>query len=137
MGAGIIGPRACGVFDSGQRRIGARRRRIAFYRARGRSVVSRYSGPVMCRNIRTLYNFDPPTTQEEIRSAALQYVRKVSGMQKPSQANEHAFDQAVDEVETATARLLESLVTSAPPRDREVEAARRRARAVERFGKVA
>jgi hypothetical protein len=91
----------------------------------------------MCRNIRTLYNFDPPSTQEEIRSAALQYVRKVSGMQKPSQANEHAFDQAVDEVETATARLLESLVTSAPPRDREVEAARRRARAVERFGKVA
>jgi hypothetical protein len=91
----------------------------------------------MCRNIRTLHNFEPPATQEEIRSAALQYVRKVTGMQKPSRANEAAFDGAVEEVTNATARLLASLVTSAPPRDREVEAERRRARAAERFGPVA
>jgi hypothetical protein len=83
----------------------------------------------MCRNIRTLHNFEPPASAEEIRSAALQYVRKVSGMQKPSRANEDAIDRAVDEVEAATSRLLASLVTSAPPRDREVEAERRRARA--------
>jgi hypothetical protein len=91
----------------------------------------------MCRNIRTLHNFDPPTTQEEIRSAALQYVRKVSGMQKPSSANSAAFESAVEQVSNATARLLEVLVTAAPPRDREVEAERRRARAAERFGRVA
>ena len=88
----------------------------------------------MCRNIRTLYNFDPPTTPEEVDAAALQYVRKVSGMQKPSQANEAAFECAVEEVASTTARLLDSLVTSAAPRDREVEAERRRARAVARFG---
>jgi hypothetical protein len=87
----------------------------------------------MCRNIRTLYNFEPPATDEEIRSAALQYVRKVSGSTKPSQANVDAFDRAVDEVALATGRLLDALVTSAPPKDREVEAAKRRARAVERF----
>ena len=87
----------------------------------------------MCRNIQNLYNFEPPVTDEEIRGAALQYVRKVSGMQKPSQANETAFELAIDEVTSATTRLLESLVTSAPPRDREVEAARRKARAVVRF----
>jgi hypothetical protein len=80
----------------------------------------------MCRNIRTLHNFEPPVTHEEIRSAALQYVRKVSGMQKPSQANEAAFEQAIG-----------SLVTAAAPRDREVEAERRRARSAERFGRVA
>ena len=91
----------------------------------------------MCRNIRTLYNFDPPTTQEEIQDAAVQYVRKVSGMQKPSQANEAVFRRAVDEVATATLRLLDGLVTSAPPRDREVEAERRRARAAARFGTAA
>jgi len=91
----------------------------------------------MCRNIRTLHNFEPPTTREEIRSAALQYVRKVSGMQKPSRANEAAFEHAVEAVATATERLLEELVTSAPPRDREVEAERRQARAAERFGRVA
>jgi len=87
----------------------------------------------MCRNIRTLHNFDPPATEEEIRGAALQYVRKVSGTSKPSQANAEAFERAVDEVADATARLLRSLVTSAPPKDREVEAAKRRARAVERY----
>jgi hypothetical protein len=91
----------------------------------------------MCRNIRTLHNFEPPATQEEIRSAALQYVRKVSGMQKPSRANDAGFETAVEEVTAATARLLAGLVTSAPPRDREVEAERRRARAAERFGQAA
>ena len=88
----------------------------------------------MCRNIRTLYNFEPPTTREEIDSAAVQYVRKVSGMQKPSHANAEAFERAVEEVAAVTYRLLESLVTSAPPRDREVEAERRRERAAVRFG---
>jgi hypothetical protein len=88
----------------------------------------------MCRNIRILYNFEPPTSADEIHSAALQYVRKVSGMQKPSRANETAFEAAVEEVSAATARLLRELVTAAPPRDRESEAERRRARAVERFG---
>jgi hypothetical protein len=91
----------------------------------------------MCRNIKTLYNFEPPTTQDEIREAALQYVRKVSGMSKPSQANEAVFAHAVDEITSATATLLEQLVTSAAPRDREVEAERRRARAAERFGHAA
>ena len=90
----------------------------------------------MCRNIHTLHNFDPPATAEEIRDAALQYVRKISGTTKPSQANAAAFEQAVDEVAEATARLLGALVTSAPPRDREHEAEKRRARAAERFGTV-
>jgi hypothetical protein len=87
----------------------------------------------MCRNIRTLHNFEPPATEEEIRDAALQYVRKVSGSNKPSRANAEAFDRAVDQVAGATATLLDELVTSAPPKDREVEAAKRRARALERF----
>jgi hypothetical protein len=87
----------------------------------------------MCRNIRTLHNFEPPATDDEVRSAALQYVRKVSGSSKPSEANAEAFERAVDEVTLATARLLDELVTSAPPKDREVEAAKRRARAAERF----
>ena len=87
----------------------------------------------MCRNIRTLYNFEPPATENEVRAAALQYVRKVSGSSKPSQANVAAFDGAVDEVALATRRLLDALVTSAPPRDRELEAAKRRARAAQRF----
>jgi hypothetical protein len=91
----------------------------------------------MCRNIRTLHNFEPSASSEEIHDAALQYVRKVSGMQKPSRANADAFDRAVDEVAAATSRLLDSLVTSAPPRDREVEAERRRARAADRFGRAA
>jgi hypothetical protein len=87
----------------------------------------------MCRNIRTLHNFEPAATEEEIRAAALQYVRKVSGSTKPSQANEEAFNRAVDEVAHTTAHLLAALVTTAPPKDREVEAAKRRARAAERF----
>jgi hypothetical protein len=91
----------------------------------------------MCRNIRTLHNYEPPATEEEVRAAALQYVRKVSGSAKPSKANEEAFSRAVDEVADATGRLLAELVTSAAPRDREVEAARARARAAQRFGEAA
>jgi hypothetical protein len=87
----------------------------------------------MCRNIRNLYNFEPETTRDEIHDAALQYVRKVSGMQKPSQANEAAFARAVDAVAHATEHLLAELVTTAVPRDRVVEAERRRARAAARF----
>jgi hypothetical protein len=87
----------------------------------------------MCRNIHTLFNFEPPATEDEVRGAALQYVRKVSGFSKPSQANEAAFERAVDEVAAATARLLDELVTNAPPKDREVEAARKRERAEKRF----
>jgi hypothetical protein len=87
----------------------------------------------MCRNIRTLHNFAPPATEEEVRAASLQYVRKVSGSTKPSQANTEAFDRAVDEIAAATSKLLDSLVTSAPPKDREVEAAKRRARAAQRY----
>ena len=87
----------------------------------------------MCRNIRTLHNFDPPATEEEIHASSLQYVRKISGSTKPSQANEEAFERAVAEVARATTRLLDSLVTNAPPKDREVEAAKRRARAAERY----
>jgi hypothetical protein len=87
----------------------------------------------MCRNIRTLYNFEPPATEEEVHSAALQYVRKISGFSKPSQANAEAFERAVEEVAEASARLLSELVTTAPSKDREVEAAKRRARSAERF----
>jgi hypothetical protein len=87
----------------------------------------------MCRNIRTLHNFEPPASPEEIRASALQYVRKVSGTMKPSLANAEAFERAVDEVERATARLLDDLVTTAAPKDREVEAVKRRARAAQRF----
>jgi hypothetical protein len=88
----------------------------------------------MCRNIKTLFNFEPPATEEEIRAASLQFVRKVSGFNKPSKANEAAFDRAFDQVAAAARQLLESLETSAQPRDRELEAARARARAAERFG---
>jgi hypothetical protein len=91
----------------------------------------------MCRNIHTLFNFDPPATQEEVHDAALQYVRKISGFTKPSRVNEEAFALAVDEVAAASVRLLDSLVTSAPPKDREREAARARARAAERYGTAA
>lgn len=91
----------------------------------------------MCRNIRTLHNFEPPATEDEVRAAALQYVRKVSGAQKPSKTNEAAFGRAVDEIAGATTRLLAALVTTASPRDREVEAARARARAEKRFGHAA
>jgi hypothetical protein len=87
----------------------------------------------MCRNIRTLHNFEPPATREEVHDAALQYVRKISGASKPSRANAEAFDRAVEEIAAATSRLLDSLVTSAPPKDREAEAAKARARAAERF----
>ncbi len=87
----------------------------------------------MCRNIHTLHNFEPPATDDEIRAAALQYVRKISGSTKPSRANAEAFDRAVEEVALATTNLLDKLVTSAAPKNREVEAAKRRARAVERF----
>ena len=87
----------------------------------------------MCRNIRTLHNFDPPATQEEVRASAIQYVRKVSGSTKPSHANEEAFTRAVDEVADVTSRLLDSLVTNAPPKNREVEAAKLRERAAKRY----
>ncbi len=88
----------------------------------------------MCRNIRPLFNFEPPASEEEIRAAALQYVRKISGYHRPSKANEAAFDAAVDEIAAASARLLASLESAAPPRDREEEAAKARARSVQRFG---
>jgi hypothetical protein len=91
----------------------------------------------MCRNIRILHNYEPPTTEDEVRAAALQFVRKVSGMQKPSRANQDAFERAVDEVAATTTWLLGELVAVTPPRDREVEAERRRARAAERFGSAA
>jgi hypothetical protein len=87
----------------------------------------------MCRNIHTLFNFEPPATEDEVRDAALQYVRKIGGFTKPSRANEAAFERAVDEVTAATARLVDGLVTNAPPRDREVEAQRKRERAAKRF----
>ena len=87
----------------------------------------------MCRNIRTLYNFEPPATDEEVRSAALQYVRKISGFTKPSQANAEAFERAVDAVAAVSVQLLDELVTNAPPKDRETEAAKKRARAAERY----
>ena len=87
----------------------------------------------MCRNIRTLHNFEPPATEDEVREASLQYVRKISGSTKPSRANAEAFERAVEEVTAATTRLLSSLVTSAPPKDRELEAAKRRARAQARY----
>jgi len=87
----------------------------------------------MCRNIKTLHNFEPPATEEEIRASALQFVRKLSGFARPSEKNRLAFDRAVDQVTAAARELLASLVTNAPPRDREVEAARARARAADRF----
>jgi hypothetical protein len=87
----------------------------------------------MCRNIRTLYNFEPPATDSEMRAAAEQFVRKISGFTKPSQANAEAFERAIDDVAAVSARLLGELVTNAPPKDREVEAAKARARAAERF----
>ena len=88
----------------------------------------------MCRNIKTLFNFDPPATDEEIRAASLQFVRKLSGFNTPSQANQAAFNRAIDDVARVARRLIDSLETSAPPKDREAEAAKARARAAERFG---
>jgi hypothetical protein len=87
----------------------------------------------MCRNIRTLHNFDPPATEDEIRASALQYVRKISGFSKPSQANTEAFERAIDEVAAVSERLLGELVTNAPPKDREVEAAKAKARSAARY----
>ena len=87
----------------------------------------------MCRNIRTLHNFDPPATEDEIRASALQYVRKISGFSKPSQVNSEAFERAVDEVTTISTRLLGELVTNSPPKDREVEAAKAKARSAARY----
>ena len=89
----------------------------------------------MCRNIRTLFNFEPPATDEEVRAASLQFVRKLSGFHRPSKANQAAFDRAVDEVRATAVRLLDSLVTGAAPRNREIEAERARARAAQRFGR--
>jgi hypothetical protein len=97
-------------------------------RGDGRSKLAR-----MCKNIRTLHNFEPPATHEEIRASALQYVRKISGYNKPSRANAEAFDRAVDAVAAASSQLLSELVTSAPPKDREVEAAKARARSAQRY----
>jgi hypothetical protein len=88
----------------------------------------------MCRNIKTLHNFKPPATEEEIRASSIQFVRKLSGFSKPSKANEEAFNRAVEQVAQAATDLLDSLVTTAPPRDREVEAAKARARSAERYG---
>jgi len=90
----------------------------------------------MCRNIKTLFNFEPPATDEEIRASAIQYVRKLSGSKRPSQANEAAFDQAVDAITEITRNLIDSLVTNTPPKDREVEAAKARARAEKRFANL-
>jgi hypothetical protein len=90
----------------------------------------------MCRNIKTLHNFEPPATDDEIRASALQFVRKLSGSTRPSRANEFAFDRAVDKVAAAARELIDSLVTSAPPRDREVETRRARERSAERFGRA-
>lgn len=87
----------------------------------------------MCRNIKTLHNFEPPANEDEIHASALQYVRKLSGSTKPSKANEEAFDIAVEKIRVATAELLDALVTSAPPKDREIEAAKARARSAQRF----
>jgi hypothetical protein len=87
----------------------------------------------MCRNIRTLFNFEPPATEEEIRASAIQFVRKLSGFTRPSKANERAFDRAVEEVTAAARRLLDSLQTASPPRDRETEAMKARARAAQRY----
>jgi hypothetical protein len=98
------------------------------YRGTGAAIEN------MCRNIRTLFNFEPPVSEEEIRAASLQFVRKISGFNKPSKANEAAFESAIDEIAEVSRRLLSSLETSAPPKNREEEAARARARAIERFG---
>ena len=96
-----------------------------------------FDNDVMCRNIKTLFNFDPPATDEEIRAASLQFVRKLSGFNAPSRANEDAFNQAIEEVAAVARRLIDSLETHAPPKNREEEAVRARARAAERFGTAA
>ena len=98
-----------------------------------RSPAALFYAVCMCRNIRPLYNFDPPATEEEVHDAALQFVRKVSGFTKPSQANAEAFERAVDTIAAATLQLLDDLVTTAPAKDREAEAAKRRARSAQRY----
>ncbi len=100
------------------------------------TAASRRTLVGMCRNIRTLHNFEPPATHDEVHAAAVQYVRKISGTTRPSQANQEAFDTAVAEVEAATRRLLDGLSTTAPPKDREVEAAKARARAQVRYARA-
>lgn len=102
------------------------------WRDRGATGTVHYTR-CMCRNIRTLHNFEPPASETEIHGAAVQFVRKISGSTKPSRANAEVFDRAVEEVALATSRLLDGLVSSAPPKDRQLEAAKRRARAIERF----
>jgi hypothetical protein len=135
----IAGPEA--ISEEQGRTASGGRLRVVPLAFEGSSNVSRLRpemdgsmGEIMCRNIRVLHNFAPPTTEEEIQAAALQYVRKVSGSSRPSAANAAAFEAAVDQVAAATRTLLESLVTAAPPRDREVEAAKARARAAQRYG---
>jgi hypothetical protein len=122
-----MGRRAAFVLQRGSRRA-------AFVLQRGsrRAAPAVYALP-MCRNIRTLYNFDPPATEEEVRAAALQYVRKISGFNKPSHANEEAFERAIDAVAEASSQLLMQLRTTAPAKNREVEAAKARARATQRY----
>lgn len=116
----------------------SRTRQAVGRRARGRTFVGAARSPAylhrMCRNIHTLHNFEPSATEDEVHAAALQYVRKISGFTTPSQANRDAFDHAVEEIAHLTGHLLEALVTTAPPKDREVVAAKRRALAVQRFG---
>src|ERR687896_201196 len=107
--------------------------KLCAMRSRRRPRASADRRRSMCRNIRTLHNFEPPATDEEIRASSLQYVRKVSGFTKPSQANAEAFERAVDEVAAVTARLLDQLVTNAPPKDREAEAAKAKARSAARY----
>jgi hypothetical protein len=102
--------------------------------ARGARLIQFRRNKIMCRNIKTLHNFKPPATDEEIRASSLQFVRKLSGFTRPSKANEPAFNRAVDQVAQAAHELLQSLVTNSPPRDRQVEAAKARARTAERFG---
>ena len=109
--------------------------RVPPTQSRAWGSAAAYRG-AMCRNIRPLNNFAPPATPDEVRAAALQYVRKVSGTTKPSAANQRAFDAAVEQVAAVTARLLDALVTTAPPKDREAEAAKARARSAERYGRV-
>jgi hypothetical protein len=100
-------------------------------------AAKREEGSAMCRNIRTLFNFKPPATEDEIQASALQFVRKLSGFNRPSKANEEAFNRAVAEVAHAARHLIDALVTTAPPRDREVEAEKARARSAQRFGRTA
>src|ERR1700758_931780 len=113
------------------------RRHFSLVRSRSRPrsmAASNGSLVTMCRNIKTLYNFEPPATEDEIRASSIQFVRKLSGFAKPSKANEEAFNRAVDQVTDAARELLDSLVTNAPPRDRETEASKARTRAMARFG---